>query len=335
MPQATAHVHVRAITPEALHTFTAIPAAGADPEVHARLQAHLAGRWASGRSRPEWCFVAEQQGRVVGRLAFWVRRRESLPRAPTRHIDPLLLDLPWEGDYLAVGAVLLRHGLAAMRREGAEEARFVGYTPSELDALTAQRLRELLEGEGWALEKETLEFEWVLPEDGMPARPSRRLVYRALEEVGAEAFIDAIRVVTRETLDRLHRRAVDEVGPERQARHLFEDALRGSWQVGPELWELAYTPGGTLVGLLMPAVTRGERGTLAYIGVAPDRRGRRHVDELLDRATRRLARAGVRRIVNETDAGNWPLADAFRRAGHARIGTSVRYRVSLAEAASR
>ena len=112
---------VRTITPHELHTFTDVPRVRDDPSRQAELAAHLAERWAGGLSRPEWCFVAEEDGEIVGRIGYWSRPRVSPGQ---RFINPLLFDLPWSGDYRRIGSQLLAESLAALRAEGAKAAEY-------------------------------------------------------------------------------------------------------------------------------------------------------------------------------------------------------------------
>ena len=54
--------------------------------------------------RPEWCFVAEEERGdcPLGRIAFWTLPGMEEPFAL------VLLDVPWDGEYLGVGTRLLR-----------------------------------------------------------------------------------------------------------------------------------------------------------------------------------------------------------------------------------
>src|SRR6266508_1398317 len=103
MAQMADTLRVRAIAPHELHTFTLVPRARENARHHAELTEHLAERWASGASRAEWCFIAEEGGEILVRIGYWARPRVS-PEA--RFINPLLFDLLWDGDYRWVGARL-------------------------------------------------------------------------------------------------------------------------------------------------------------------------------------------------------------------------------------
>jgi RimJ/RimL family protein N-acetyltransferase len=127
------------------------------------------------------------------------------------------------------------------------------------------------------------------------------MTLRTLEDVGEDAFVEAMREVSEGTLDREIRGERERLGAQRAAREFFEDARRVEHD--PAWWRLAYTPEGELVGLVMPAEPPGFL-TIFYVGVVPGMRGQGYVDDLLA--------AG-------TDVANGPMAAAFERAGWSRF----------------
>jgi RimJ/RimL family protein N-acetyltransferase len=159
-----------------------------------------------------------------------------------------------------------------------------------------------------------------------------RLSYRTLEEVGHEAFVDAMRRVSEGTLDREIREERERLGPQEAAREFFEDAQRvkheSSW------WQLAYSgPDGELVGLVMPA-EQPRFLTVFYVGVVPEMRGRGYVDDLLAAGTATLLEARARDgndrpLRADTDVANAPMAAAFERAGWTRFAGRCEYGVDL------
>ena len=96
------------------------------------------------------------------------------------------------------------------------------------------------------------------------------MTLRTLEEVGEDAFVEAMREVSEGTLDREIRGERERLGAQRAAREFFEDARRVEHD--PAWWRLAYTPEGELVGLVMPAEPPGFL-TIFYVGVVPGMRG--------------------------------------------------------------
>ena len=159
-----------------------------------------------------------------------------------------------------------------------------------------------------------------------PLVVSNRLVFRPLDDVGETAFIDAIQRVTEGTLDRGLRRDRERLGPARAAREEFASAQAMRYE--PTWWQLAYTHGGVLVGVVMPAENDGGP-IIYYIGVVPEHRGTGYVDDLLTQGTKILQEAGATRIVSDSDKVNVPMARAFERAGYRRFLTRVAYAIEL------
>ena len=92
-------VRVRAIAPEELRAFAAFssgPHYTFAPCHPAAFQAWLRRYWEVGSSCPEWCFVAERDGRYVASVVY-----EGDIRGRSVHVEHLRL--PWRGDYLRLG----------------------------------------------------------------------------------------------------------------------------------------------------------------------------------------------------------------------------------------
>jgi ribosomal protein S18 acetylase RimI-like enzyme len=304
------------IRPISLGELDAFSAFGRDPEHAAAVRAYVAQMLAKGSMRAEWCFIAEDGGQHLGTLGLWTVPGLAAPS------DFVLLEAPWDGDDLAVGDALIGYALEHMRHLGAETAGHMLDTPPIWPQWQThpERRVELLERRGFTLLRETFRFDWHAHQ-GLPAAP-RRLQFRTLPEVGEAAFLAAIVRVSEGTLDRRIAQERLEKGPEQDARDLF--ALLAQLGYEPEWWQLAYTPDGILVGLHMPAGT-STAATIGYIGVVPEQRGRGYIDDLLAQITRTLALSNAERIVADTDVGNFPMAEAFRRAGYTQFGRRREY----------
>jgi ribosomal protein S18 acetylase RimI-like enzyme len=273
----------------------------------------------AGSMRPEWCFVIEEGGSSLGRVALWTLPGMDEP------LDLVLLDVPREDP--SIGAHLLADVLERARSLGARE---IGHVldappmwPQWQDSL--DRRAGLLERVGFALRRETSRFEWRR-ENGLPA-VARRLDFRTLDEVGEEAFVGAIERVSEGTLDREIQDERDELGPAEAARQFFE--LERKLEYDPAWCRLAYAPDGGLVGLVMPA-RNPTSAVINYIGVVPEHRGRGYVDDLLVEGTAALHAAGAEHVRADTDTRNLPMAAAFRRAGYAEFAKRREYGVKLA-----
>ncbi|MEV1010222.1 GNAT family N-acetyltransferase [Streptomyces sp. NPDC049881] len=282
---------------EATALFTSLPHAGLvgrallDPprDTYATLAE-------GGEYRPEWTWVAERDGKVVARAAFWAGPDDTEPKVLDwfDFTDPaagteLLRRAPLRGDF----NLLLPPGWRDDPRVRAEGQ-------ARIDAATAA---------GYTFMVERYRYVWR-PADGLPERPGR-LVFRP--EPDDERILEALRRVHSVTLDAHALRAVAEGGVEQAAQEEL-DFFR--WCPSPrEWWRLAYTPEGELAGIQVPAHNPAAP-IVGFIGVVPEQRGHGYAYDLLAECTHTLAAEGADRIVASTDVGNVGMAKAFARAGY-------------------
>ena len=104
-------VRVRAITPDELYTFA--------PPRAAAFAGWLRRYWDTGNSCPEWCFVAEQDGRYVGSVVY-----EGDVRGRAVHVEHVRL--PWR-----VRQDALVSGMATGGRPVGEPLFPVGHVPTD------------------------------------------------------------------------------------------------------------------------------------------------------------------------------------------------------------
>lgn len=294
--------------------------AGGAPEHRREVKCYVEDMFAAGSMRPEWCFVLEDGDRAVGRVALWTLPKSEEP------LDAVLLDVPWNGEYLSLGELLLVDVLGEAGALGAQEIGHVLDSPPmwpQFQQHTEERA-ELLGLAGFALKRETVRFEWrgaSVPES------SGRLEFRALEEVGEETFVDAVARVTEGTLDRDMSKEREKQGPQGAAREFFGEEQAMEYE--PGWWELAYgKTDGNLVGLIMPA-RNPTSPVIDYIGVVPERRGEGYVDDLLARGAATLVEAGAEQIRADTDTANVPMAAAFRRVGYTEFARRREYEANI------
>ena len=313
-------MHIRPIHDDEIDLFVEAGGTGHHDEV----KQYVEGMFAAGAMRPEWCFIIEQKELALGRVALW-----SLPGAD-RPLALVLLDVPWEEEGMIAGVPLLRNVLDKARALGAEEIEHVLDSPPMYPQFQSHRERrtELLNAVGFALRRETIRFEWRAERSPVV---TGRLVYRTLDEVGDEAFIDAMTRVSEGTLDRHIQDERERLGSGQAPRTFFEDARRVKHE--PSWWRLAYTPDGDLVGLVMPGEPPGFL-TIFYVGVVPAMRGQGYIDDLLADGTATLLAAGSgaggKPLCADTDVANAPMAAAFRRAGWVEFAKRREYGLDLA-----
>jgi hypothetical protein len=313
-------MRIRAIHADELDLFVEAGGAGHHDEV----KQYVEGMFAAGAMRPEWCFLFEQEEPALGRIALW-----ALPGAD-RPLALVLLDVPWEEEGMTASVPLLRDVLDRARALGAEEIEHVLDSPPMYPQFQShqERRSELLDVIGFALKRETIRFEWRGKKS--PVVPGR-LVFRTLDEVGDEAFMDAMARVSEGTLDRRIQDERERLGSGKAARAFFEDARRVKHE--PSWWRLAYTPDGELVGLVMPVEPPASL-TIYYVGVVPAMRGQGYIDDLLAAGAATLLAAGSgaggKSLRADTDIANVPMAAAFRRAGWDEFAKRREYGLDLA-----
>jgi RimJ/RimL family protein N-acetyltransferase len=264
---------------------------------------------AENHYRPEWTWVAERDGRVVARAAWWGAPDDEHPIA----LD--WFDLAGAPDRVVVAAALLRAAGEQVRTEAGDSPEYHLFLPADWhDRPDVRRaVDERTDAAGQAGLRpfvERLRIEWVAA-SGVPATDDRLTFAPADDDAELRDVLERINVGT---LDAYARRDIERHGPAAAARGQLEDL---GWMPAPrEWWRLAHTADdGALVGAVMPS-RNYEAFVIAYVGVVPEQRGRGHVGRLLAEATAFLDGQGAERIVADTDTGNLPMAAAFERAGY-------------------
>ena len=260
---------------------------------------------AAHRFRPEWIWLAEDDGGEILARALWWGRSDSP--------QPLALDYldvaPDVADPASLGAALLVAGHAAFGSRPPYNLSLPSdWRAHPVIARTAGHRVAAGNLAGLTREIERLRYEWT-PEAGI-AEPTGRLLFT---EGTDEEFLDAFRRLTTGSLDVHTQRELETTDPDALARKEMQFYLEcpgeRSW------WRLARLPAGILVGLAIPSATPYHRN-VGYVGVVPEWRGRGLIDDLLAEITRFHAAAGADRITATTDTNNWPMAAAFDRAGY-------------------
>jgi GNAT superfamily N-acetyltransferase len=291
-------LRVRAIAEGEISSFIA---AYADPAARARIGRYLA----DGETKPCWCFTADIFGGGAGDSG--ARRAALVYFRIDSESDELFvtdIDLPWEGDYLAVGKALLEESAAAVAAEGFArlELRLNDGDP-HIEQLTAA-----CKGAGYTLAqaKTRYVFEQFM-ESHNAIIDLKRLTYKSRLETGDAEFVAAIERVTKGSLDRVDLMDRQRLGAGTAARRYF-DILK-SIEDEPRRWFLAYDAEGKLAGLIVCQLLSAAAGCINYIGVVPECRGRGYSRELIQKATDTFRDfSGIKKIIADIDSENIPLA---------------------------
>jgi RimJ/RimL family protein N-acetyltransferase len=262
-------------------------------------------------------------------------------RAPDAHQNleqtpetMILFFLDCGSNYLEVGQALLEHSLAKLRALGVstvkwnfDSAEFWGEILRPCPHWEQQR--ELAHCVGMSLRQEKLNYLYRVCAPAVTDVASD-MICRTLQEVGEADYIEAIRRTMRGTPDRIDAQLCHRLGPEKAARHFFDNISDGM-TYEPRLWKLGYNAAGVLIGLVAPLKMWGDVGTLGYIGVVPEHRGKGYGVALLQQGTADLQIEGIQRIVADTDAHNVPMQRTFEKAGYQLQGRNRSYETCLSD----
>lgn len=287
---------------EALVGFPGVPGVVGLPREQVR------GDFEAGRMRPEWSWVLEQEGRLVGR-ALWWGRGDVVPSV----LDALDV-LPEVDDPRSAAVELLRGGHADFATSGERlllphTVRLPGGWRDDPQSVRAVAWRcAAMSDLGVTGSLERLQYAWT-PANGVPASSARVMLRPGSDDEFVQLFVQA----ARGSLDAETQQALESMDELSQARDDVE-FYRGC-PGEREWWQVATDRDGVPVGFIVPSATPYHRN-VGYLGVLPDHRGKGLVDDLLSEITRIHAAAGADMITATTDMANLPMAAALERAGY-------------------
>lgn len=273
-----------------------------DARENERLRSHLERALAARETSLDSCLVADDDGRFAGRVYLWYR--------PDNPVFVHLFDLDWSrADWRDLGLRLIDAALDAVSDTASNGILYALDRPHPWHS-QPERRAELFETAGFKLIRRGQR--WELKGDSDDPHAREGLSFRTRAEVGDAAFRGAIARVSDGTLDARLQEMRARLGREGDAAQHFR--LLTGLAHEPDWWQLAFDADGDLVGLF---VAGGDvmGPVIAYVGVVPERRGRRYVDDLLVRAIATLTAYGAKVIRADTDLANVPMANAFARAG--------------------
>ncbi|MEV6965898.1 GNAT family N-acetyltransferase [Hamadaea sp. NPDC051192] len=274
-----------------------------DDERNAVTAAYLAGLLESGCTRPEWCVVAERDGRLIGNVVLWTIPGRTVP------MDLVLLE---PGD-LATGEALLAYAADLARSLGAQSQGHVLDAPAQAPQFQRdpESREKLLAATGFTISRDGCRFLWTA-NDPMPAQ-DQRLHWRSLTDLGEEPFVDLLADTFTDTKDSIFQAEIAEHGlrgaAERNLAEMQEMDHEPAW------FEIGYDERDQPVAISLPARTSNS-AVIGLVAVARAGRGQGYATSVVARGTQLLVEAGADEIRGDCDAGNIGMFKAFQRAGY-------------------
>jgi RimJ/RimL family protein N-acetyltransferase len=291
---------IRTARPDELPALTTYPD---DDERNAATAAYLTGLLESGCTRPEWCLVAERDGRLTGNVVLWTIPGRTVP------MDIVLLE---PGDP-ATGEALLAYAAEQARELGAQTQGHVLDSPAQAPQFQRDpQLREkLLASAGFTVARDGCRFMWTAG-DPMPAQDDR-LHWRSLADLGEAPFVELLADTFTDTKDSIFQAEIAEHGLRGAAERNVADMFEMDHQ--PDWYEIGYDAADTPVAISMPART-ATSAVIGLVAVARVGRGQGYATSVVARGTQVLVDAGAGEIRGDCDAGNIGMLKAFQRAGY-------------------
>lgn len=158
------------------------------------------------------------------------------------------------------------------------------------------------EKEGW----------WADTGQDLPQPAGLRL--RPMSQIGRRPFVSLIARCHATTLDRGDALTFARHQPEQWAATFLEHHAQGPDQ---DSWLRAESADGAPIGFVGLTGREGDAatGTITLIGVLPEQRGHRYVDQLIYAALRAARARGVTGVLSHVDVDNHPMMAAMRRTG--------------------
>lgn len=295
-----------------LDAFAAI----GDVETARAYRSYLLSALEAGETLPErWFPAIDDDDRIVGRIVYW-----SLPGVAEVSLD--VFALPWADEERAPFALdFLSSSLELLRSTGVRAVEYEHHEPDP-DGHTPARLLDTLSASGFHQARTTIRFE-LAPVVAVPSRG--RVSFEG--EADGRSLADFARIIARCTA------VGEDTGVTR--RRPDHDRCGGNGLCLVErrharrtdLWRIGRI-GDEVVGVILPTANDGVT-VLNYVGVVPEHRGRRLVDELLAETARLQAAAGATPVRADSDLPNETMHASFERAGWQPFGRRTTYRLEL------
>ncbi len=149
-------------------------------------------------------------------------------------------------------------------------------------------------------------------------------VFKSINDVGKNKFAKILQKISAESLDGEDIEFHHKYGSKQASLKYFEELK--SQNFIPDLWELAFYK-DSLVGLIISQIEDENTGSISYIGIIPEMRGKKFIDKLIWHSITKFS--NKKRIIAETDVNNNPMIYAFLRNGFVVYDTTFLFRKTL------
>jgi len=262
----------------------------------------LLNLWDNEISKPGWCFILETDQGQKGRIGFLRAGENSL------NMFGLYLPNSFEGA-LESPVRFLTEIFHLLQKEGIRQIHY----HLESDAIDHLMTLEALKKAGMQVTQTKKSL--TLQEKDFNKLSDNRLEYKSLSEIGKPAFLQAMQIVTHETLDR-----EDEKQYDNNRQNGAEEHFSFLQEIGDreDSWYLAYSR-GVFVGLVIPQLFNKQTGAINYIGVDPKQRGKGYVVDLLDKGIASLFERNAQYVIADIDELNFPMEKALIKMGFVEV----------------
>lgn len=299
---------IRTIKEDELYNFSKI---GANEKNAMEFNELLINWFKEGKSKKEWCFVAEDENGFCARVVYWIFLDQPLDlKICALHIDNNQLE-----EFISIGNALISTSLEVMCLDRFNNIEYHFY---KSDKPLSNEYKNLLLINGFNVTQEKKNFTFKTCDDITQRvetfQSTYPLYFKRLTDIGKDKFIDAIEMVTEGTLDDDLLFNLNEFGPKKAALDYFN--IIKDIDYNENWWTIAYNSNDELIGLVVPQKFNSYMGAINYIGVVPSKRGHHFVDHLLLEGTRILKNNNVEEIIADIDVKNLPMEKSLYRLGY-------------------
>lgn len=272
--------------------------------------------WDNALSLPEWCFVMEEEDKIVGRIGYWA------PSDNKKDVYIFGLLLPWErNNAQLIGQELLNKSLQVMKMQGAKSVDCQVHSDDCNSFFMSKQIYETI-----GMKQIQSKKSFIISDRLCEFKNENRLFYKSLSEVGEQLFIKTIQEVTKATLDQEDKLSVLNLGVEKAAKDYF--SILKSIDYSIDNWFIGYR-NNKCIGLIIPQKLKDNVGAINYIGVIPEERGNGYVVDLLNKGIKNLFSREIDKIIADIDELNFPMENALLKAGFKEKKKILVYRLTL------